>query len=46
MANELDEKIINDEAYKFMKYWEYDKEKEIKNVDIKYEFLKKQIKKI
>ena len=43
MANELDEKIINDEAYKFMKYWEYDKEKEIKNVDIKYEFLKKQL---
>ena len=43
MATELDEKIINDEAYKFLKYWNYDKEKEINNVNIKYEFLKKQL---
>jgi hypothetical protein len=41
MAGKLDEKIINDEAYKFLKYWTYDKEKEIKSVDAKYDFLKK-----
>ena len=41
IALELDEKIINDEAYKFLKYWNYDKEKEIKNIDLKYEYLKK-----
>ena len=40
IALELDEKIINDEAYKFLKYWNYDKEKEIKNIDLKYEYLK------
>ena len=43
MASELDEKIMNDEAYKFLKYWNYDKEKEINNVNTKYEFLKKQL---
>ena len=43
MATELDEKIINDEAYKFLKYWNYDKDKEINNVNVKYEFLKKQL---
>lgn len=43
MANELDEKIMNDEAYKFLKYWNYDKEKEIDNINTKYEFLKKQL---
>ena len=43
IALELDEKIINDEAYKFLKYWNYDKEKEIDNVNTKYEFLKKQL---
>ena len=43
MATELDERIINDEAYKFLKYWNYDKEKEINNVNNKYEFLKKQL---
>ena len=43
MANELDEKIMNDEAYKFLKYWNYDKEKEIDNIHTKYEFLKKQL---
>ena len=43
MATELDERIINDEAYKFLKYWNYDKEKEINNVNVKYEFLKKQL---
>ena len=41
MAGKLDEKIINDEAYKFLKYWSYDKEKEIKSLDDKYDFLKK-----
>ena len=25
MASELDERIMNDEAYKFLKYWNYDK---------------------
>ena len=40
MAINLDEKIINDEAYKFLKYWNYDKEKEIKNIDMKYDFIK------
>ena len=43
MASELDERIMNDEAYKFLKYWNYDKEKEINNVNTKYEFLKKQL---
>ena len=43
MATELDERIINDEAYKFLKYWNYEKEKEINNVNTKYEFLKKQL---
>ena len=43
MATELDERIINDEAYKFLKYWNYDKEKEINNVNTKYEFLKNQL---
>ena len=43
MATELDERIMNDEAYKFLKYWNYDKEKEINNVNTKYEFLKKQL---
>ena len=43
MAGELDKKIINDEAYKFLKYWNYDKEKEIKSVDMKYDFLKKML---
>ena len=41
MAGELDKKIINDEAYKFLKYWNYDKDKEIKSIDLKYDFLKK-----
>ena len=40
MAINLDEKIINDEAYKFLKYWNYDKEKEIKNINMKYDFIK------
>ena len=43
MATELDERIINDEAYKFLKYWNYDKEKEINNINTKYEFLKNQL---
>ena len=43
MANELDNKIINDEAYKFLKYWEYDKDKEIKTVNNLFDFIKEQI---
>ena len=45
MAGELDKKIINDEAYKFLKYWNYDKDKEIKSIDLKYDFLKKLLEK-
>jgi hypothetical protein len=40
MAINLDEKIKSDEAYKFLKYWNYDKEKEIKNIDMKCDFIK------
>ena len=40
MAIDLDEKIKSDEAYKFLKYWNYDKEKEIKNIDMKCDFSK------
>ena len=43
MANELDNKILNDEAYKFLKYWEYDKDKEIKTINNLYDFIKEQI---
>jgi hypothetical protein len=40
MASELDEKIINDEAYKFLRYWNYDKDKEINGINTKYDYLK------
>ena len=43
LANELDNKILNDEAYKFLKYWEYDKDKEIKTINNLYDFIKEQI---
>ena len=43
LAAELDKKILNDEAYRFFKYWEYDKEKEITNTNAIFEFLKKQL---
>ena len=43
LASELDSKILNDEAYKFLKYWEYDKDKEIKTINNLYDFIKEQI---
>lgn len=43
LANELDSKILNDEAYKFLKYWDYDKDKEIKTINNLYDFIKEQI---
>ena len=43
LAADLDKKILNDEAYRFFKYWEYDKEKEIANTNNLFEFLKKQL---
>ena len=43
LANELDSKIINDEAYKFLKYWDYDKDREIKAINNLYDFIKEQI---
>ena len=42
-ASELDNKILNDEAYKFLKYWDYDKDKEIKAINNLYEYIKGQI---
>ena len=43
LANKLDNNILNDEAYKFLKYWEYDKDKEIKTINNLYDFVKEQI---
>ena len=43
LAGELDSKILNDEAYKFFKYWEYDKDKEISSINNIFEFIKMQI---
>ena len=43
LANKLDNKIINDEAYKFLKYWDYDKDREIKAINNLYDFIKEQI---
>ena len=43
LAVDLDKKILNDEAYRFFKYWEYDKEKEISNTNNLFDFLKKQL---
>ena len=39
-ASELDNKIINDEAYQFFQYWGYDVENEINNINNAYEYLK------
>ena len=43
LADELDSKILNNEAYKFLKYWDYDKEREIKTINNLYDFIKEQI---
>ena len=42
-ASELDNKIINDEAYQFFQYWGYDVENEINNINNAYEYLKNQL---
>ena len=42
-TNELDKNIINAEEFKFLKYWEYDVNREINNIEHIYEYIKKQI---
>lgn len=42
-AIELDKKIISDESFKFLKYWDYDVTREINNIDHIYEYIKKQL---
>ena len=42
-ASELDNKILNDEAYQFFQYWGYDVENEINNINTAYEYLKNQL---
>ena len=43
IATELDDKIINDEAYQFFSYWNYDLNTEITNINQCYEYIKQQI---
>ena len=42
-ASELDSKILNDEAYQFFQYWNYDVENEIININNSYEYIKNQL---
>lgn len=42
-GNDLEKKIINDEGYRFLKYFNYDIEHEISNINNIYEFIKKQL---
>ena len=42
-ASELDKQILNDEAYQFFQYWNYDVENEINNINNAYEFIKNQL---
>ena len=42
-ASELDEKILNDEDYRFFPFWEYDMNKEINNVNSTIDFLKNEL---
>ena len=42
-ASELDNKILNDEAYQFFQYWNYDVENEINNINNAYEYIKNQL---
>ena len=42
-ASELDNKILNDEAYQFFQYWGYDVENEVNNINNAYEYLKNQL---
>ena len=39
-ASELDNKILNDEAYQFFQYWGYDVENEINNINNVFEYIK------
>ena len=39
-ATELDEKILNDEGYKFFQFWNIDLQNEINNINNCYEFIK------
>ena len=40
LASELDKQILNDEAYQFFQYWNYDVENEINNINNAYEYIK------
>ena len=42
-AAELDEKIINDEAFQFFDYWNYDMQNETGNINSCYEYLKNEL---
>ena len=42
-AAELDEKIINDEAFQFFDYWNYDMQNETGNINSIYEYLKNEL---
>jgi hypothetical protein len=42
-ASELDNKILNDEAYQFFQYWGYDVENEVNNINNAYEYIKNQL---
>ena len=42
-AAELDEKIINDEAFHFFDYWNYDMQNETGNINSCYEYLKNEL---
>ena len=42
-ASELDNKILNDEAYQFFQYWSYDVENEVNNINNAYEYIKNQL---
>ena len=42
-ATELDEKILNDEAYQFFQYWNYDLDNEVTNINNAYEYIKKEL---
>ena len=42
-ALELDQKILNDEAYQFFQYWNYDVDKEVSNINNAYEHIKREL---
>lgn len=42
-AQELDDKIINDEAYQFFSYWNYDLTNEINTINQCYDFAKEEL---